>query len=266
MAVLGTAPYHSRETTNVLWDGDIFALHSTQKYPVGMEVQYGVRKFRYAHFGADTNRGVLVSQDISESSVVDTDNIIIASASATDTNDGLIGSRFIQITLASTTANQYAGGTFHTTTDTGLGYTYTIRGNTAVGTPVTGDFRLELYEPLKVAVDNTTDLAIFGHPYTNLEIATAATDIAVVGLTVNTMDVSAEAFGFVQTYGPCTGLQDGTIAVGDQVSLSDGTSGAFQVGGGGGTSVSDLIAEAIVGYCLHAGDTGQHGVFMLQIG
>lgn len=265
MAVLGTAPYHSRETENVLWDGNIFALHATQKYPIGMRVVYGNRIFKYSHFGADTDRGVLVSQDLSESSVVDTDNKLISPASANDINDGTIGSKFIQITLASVSVNDYAGGTFHTTADVGEGYTYTIKGNNATGDPSTNDFRLEIYEPLKVAIDNTTDFAIFGHPYSNLEIATAATDIAVVGVTVNTMDVSAEAFGWLQTYGPATVLTDGSIAVGDQVSLSDGTSGAVQIGGGGGTSVSDLIAEAIVGYCLVVGDSTEHSIIMLQI-
>lgn len=265
MAVLGSAPYHSRETTNVLWDGNLFRLDKNQKYPLGMEVQYGVRKFRYAHFGADTNRGVLISQDFSESSVVDTDNKIIAPASANDVTDGTIGSRFMQITLASVTVDQFAGGTFHTTDDVGEGYTYTIKGNNATGDPATNDFRLEIYEPLKVAVDNTTDFAIFGHPFSNLEIATAATDIATVGVTVNTMDVSAEAFGFVQTWGPASILTDGTIALGDQVSISDTVAGAVQAAGGGGTSVSDLIAEAIVGYCLIDGDTGAHSVIMLQV-
>jgi hypothetical protein len=73
-------------------------------------------------------------------------------------------------------------------------------------------------------------------------------------------------FFWMQTKGVCICLQDGTIAAGDQVSLSDGVSGAVQVIGGGGTAAADILAEAAVGYALYAGDNTGHCGVMLNLG
>lgn len=222
-------------------------------------------EFVYSHFGADTNRGVLVAVDASESSVVDTDNVVVAPASAVTTTDGTVGSKFLEVTLAAVSVNQYAGGYLVVTDDTGEGYTYRIKGNTATDDPASGNIRIELYDKLQVALDATSDIAIQGSLYANLEVATAATDIALAGVACSTMDVSEQAYGWIQVKGVCGILQDGTIAIGDTVSLSDGVAGAVQVGGGGGTSVADLVAEQIIGTCLIAGDDTGHGVFNVAI-
>ncbi len=247
-------------------DFSIYDKDATAKFAIGtrLERQDG-NVYVYSHFGADVNRGVLVAVDASESSVVDTDNVIIAPASAQTTTDGTLGSKFIEITLASVTANQFSGGYFVTTDDTGEGYTYRIKGNTATDDPASGNFRLELHEPLQVAVDGTTDFAIQGSLYANLEIATAATDIALAGVTCQTMDVSEQAYGWVCVKGVVGILQDGTIAIGDMVTLSDGTNGAVQAAAGGGTTIGDLIAEELVGHCLIAGDSTGHGVFKINV-
>ena len=133
MAVLDTSYFSNASPGDVqLFKGNIFRKDATPVYPVGFRVTLaGGRVFRYAQYGADTNRGLIVSQDLSESAVVDTDNVMIAPASAVTVTDGTINSRFIQITLASVTVDQFAGGTLHTTDDTGEGFTYFILGNTA---------------------------------------------------------------------------------------------------------------------------------------
>ncbi|MCU0614545.1 MAG: hypothetical protein MUD09_05615, partial [Desulfobacterales bacterium] len=146
-----------------------FDLHKTPQYRLGFKVEDADGNvYRYAHFGADTNRGVLVAQDVSESSLGDSDNVIVASASCTDTTDGTIGSRYIDVTVgiyASTTAteitaDQFAGGKLITTDDTGEGYTYDIVGNTANSAAT---IRIQLKQPLVVAVDATTDFIILGN-------------------------------------------------------------------------------------------------------
>jgi hypothetical protein len=230
-------------------DFDIFDKHATARYAVGTRVQrQDGNEYVYSHFGADTNRGLLVAQDISESgesAVVD--NALIAPASAVTTSDGTIGSKFIQMTNASITADQFAGGYF-------------------TGDPTTGDIRIELHDPLQVAIDNTTDVMITGSLYANLEAATSATDHIVAGVTVSTMDVSAQAYGWIQTKGNVAGLVDGTIAGGEMVTLSDGVSGAFQVAGGGSTAVVDLVDELILGQCLvAAGASTEHAAMLVQI-
>lgn len=255
-------------------DIDIYEVNATPKYPVGFGFERSDgAKFRYVHYGTTAAAGRLFAQDVSESSLVDTDDVIIA-PSATykvpsepgNIYPGSIGSHYVVITLASTTADQYAGGYFITTDDTGEGYTYRIIGNTATNDPATGKIRLQLYKPLKVALDATTDFCIVGSLYANLEIATAATDMWIAGVVMSAVG-TAGYYGWVQTKGVVGILQDDSaVAVGDMVTLSDNVDGAVQVAAGGGTSISDLIAEHILGYCAIVGDsTGQSGIVLTGI-
>jgi len=241
-----------------------FEQSANPRYHVGYKVELANGDvYRYVHFGATVNRGVLVAGDISETSVADTDNSIIAPASAVTTTDGTLGSRFIQVTIASVTANQFAGAKFITTDDVGEGYTYDIVGNTATGTPASGDIRIELLQPLQVAVDNTTDFAIQANRYHNVEILTT-TDEDPAGVSCATI-TAADNYGWIQTKGIVGILQDGTMTSGCPIQTSDGVSGAVQPMGGGGTDIADIITEVNIGYCLDPGDTTGHGVFFINV-
>src|SRR3990167_6508168 len=168
-----------------------FDLHATAKYPLGFKVEQADGSiYRYAHMGAATNRGLVVAQDLSESSTADTDNAIIAPASAVAVSGitakpGALGSYYVEITLASVTTNQFRGGKFGTTDDTGEGYTYDIIGNTATDNPASGTIRIELAQPLQVALDTSTDFSIVGPRYGNLEACTT-TDEHPAGVTCAT--------------------------------------------------------------------------------
>lgn len=230
---------------------NLYENSATQKFPLGFKLEDAQGNvYRYAKFGAATNRGVVVSHDLSEDSVDDTDNVIIAPASAVNVGDGGIGSYYVEITLASVTLNQYAGGKFITTDDTGEGYTYRIVGNTATGTPASGNFRLQLADPIQVALDTTTDFMIIGSRYGNLEGATSNTDYDIVGVTMATM--TQDYFGWVITKGPVGILSQGTTTSGNAIILST-TAGA----------VTDALTTGVIprwGRCIFAGDsTGAAG-------
>lgn len=248
-----------------------FEMHLLPKYPLGFQVIDSTGKvYRYAHFGANTNRGVLVSSDVSESSLVDTDNVIIAPASAVSVSDetmkpGALGSHYIQLTLASVTANQFAGGTLITTDDTGEGYSYSILGNTATDDPSSGTIRLRLQEPLQVAVDTTTDIAIASNMWHDVEVATTATDAVVCGVSCSTMVIATAPYGWVQTRGLCGVLQDAQLpTIGDTVQLSALTAGAVGIlGGTVAGSLGDFNQQGIVGRCFDIGDsTGASLIFL----
>jgi hypothetical protein len=249
-----------------LTDFNKFDKHATQKFPLGHKVETADGSvYRYSHFGADTNRGVLVSTDRSETCLVDDDNHIIASASAVNTTDGLIGSRFIQMTLASITKNQFVGGKLVTTDDAGEGYTYDIKGNTATDDPATGDIRIELHQPLQVAVTTATDIAIVGSLYHDLEVATM-TDALVVGVSCSTMDVSEQPFGWIQTKGVCGVLQDVNVpTIGAVATLSNITSGAVTIMGGNSTYATYYGLNPIVGIFLDIGDSSGHAAIKLNL-
>ena len=217
---------------------------STQQGDVGaMRELADGRRFRYAYFASATAAGLLVSQDVSATAVVETDNIATA-ADAGATKVTLTDSG----TLGSATADQYAGGYLHTTDDAGEGYTYRIRGNTAASSNAV-DFTL--YDGLVIAVTTATDVAITGSLYGNVHGATAGTDYIISGVTTRVMQ--ANYYGWVQTRGVCTILADGSIAIGDNLTLSDGVAGAVQL--------KDAETEPLVGQALFAPDnTGHVGV------
>lgn len=255
---------------NLIFDGNIYRLDATPKYPLGFGVQRADgSRYRYSQFGAVTNRGVLCSQDVSETSIPDTDNGIVASASAATTTDGTAGQRFIQITMDGVIANQFAGAYFTTNDDTGEGYTYRIKGNTASGNPAALSYRMELYDNLVAAVDNTTDYSIVGLPWNDLEVATRTTDSILSGVSQRT-STAALPFQFVQTAGVCTVLQDIHVpAIGDPVMLSPLTAGSvakyFGLGSNGATDVAVEGAHFVIGYCCDAGDSTGHTVIMLNL-
>lgn len=238
---------------------DKYKQDSSARYPVGYKIETACGDvYRYAHFSEDVDRGVLVSQDISESSSRDGDNIVVAPASAQTTSDGTLGSRFLEMTLASITADQFAGGKLVVTDDSGEGYTYDIVGNTATGDPASGNIRIELVRGLAVALDATSDTALIGSKYANLEIATAGTDYFVAGVSCASIDVSDKPFGWVQSKGVVGILQDNAVSNGDQVCISDSVSGAVKAQ----DSVTD---EAKVGNCIDTGDSTGHGTFDINV-
>lgn len=253
-----------------LFDGNIYQKTAKPKYQLGFLVtRADGARYRYAQYGAATNRGVLVSQDISETGQVDTDNGMVAPASAVTTTDGTIGSYFIEITKDGIIANQYAGGYLTTNDDVGEGYTYRIKGNTASGNPTGTNFRLELYEPLQVAVDATTDYSVIGLPWNNIEIATRTTDSILSGVSCNT-STAALPFGFVQTCGIVTVLQDIHVpAIGDPVCLSSLISGAVQkYFGTGSVGETDAPVEGnnyVIGFCVDPGDSTGHTPIFLNL-
>jgi len=249
-------------------DFNKFDKHATPRFAVGFKVEDGDGNvYRYSHFGADVNRGVLVSQDLSESSLGDSDNAIVASASCTVTTDGTAGSKYLEITTGiygsttntEITEDQFAGGKFITSDDAGEGYTYDIVGNSA-NTAAT--IRLQLKQPLQVAVTAATDFIIVGNRYANLEIATNGTDCATAGVTCQTMDVSEEAWGWVQTKGVVGILCHGTDVVGENISLTNLISGAV-VCASNAAAIASI--DTIVGSCYVAGDSTGHGAYYINL-
>lgn len=250
-------------------DFDPYESNSTAKWALGtgLEDQRG-NKYRYVHFGAAVNPGVIVAQDFSESSKDESSNYVVAPASAVAIADesisaGKIGSRFVEMSLGSVTLDQYAGGDLCITSDTGAGFAYRIKGNTITGNPATGTFRMELYKPLASGLDATSEVVLAGSRYANCEIATAATDNDIAGVSMNYQ--TAGTFGWVCSKGRATILRDATtIAQGDMLALSTNIDGSVQVCGDNNLSLNDAIAGTqIVGYAVSIGQAA--GSIVAQI-
>jgi len=249
-------------------DVDIHETNSTPKFALGTGfTRQDGNKFRYVHAGADVDIARLVATDVSESCLTSKTNVVINPTSAvaidnTNIDAGAVGSTYIQATITAT-ANQFAGGYLHLDGNggAGAGAIYRIKGNTATDDPASGDCRLELYEKIKVAVDQTTDIAITGSPYANVEGATSSTDEMAVGVSV--VGISNNNYGWVCTHGVATVIADGNTNQFDQLTpagragrvlpIINPTSAAFQL---------DLKP---VGYATTAIAAGSYGGAMITI-
>lgn len=236
-----------------------FDLHATPKYALGFKVEQADGSvYRYVHTGAASNRGVLLAGDLSETSQVDLDDSVIAPASAVAVSGealkpGSIGSRYVEVTIAAITADQFAGAKFVTTDDTGEGYTYDVIGNTATDNPASGNIRLELAQPLQVALDATTDVAITGNRYSDVETSNTA-DVDLVGVACATT-TSALPYCWAQSKGVVGILQDGSISVGNAITPSSA----------GNVKVVGAVTDYAIGVCVDTGDTTGHGTFKINL-
>jgi hypothetical protein len=222
----------------------IYDESSTQEYPIGTKREFeDGRVFRYASFAAATGAGLVVSQDISETAIVESDGkLTAASAGATEVTYTDAG------TVGSATANQYAGGYLHTTDDAGEGYNYRIKSNTAASSNA---ITFTLYDSLQVAVTTATDVAVTGNLYNQVRAALGTADYIVCGVTP--IAFTSGYYGWIQTRGVAVILTDGSdIGIGVPTMLSDATAGAVEVADN---------SHPLVGFITHAADdTGYMGV------
>lgn len=222
-------------------DVNIYEEHTTPRFAVGtkFERQDGA-VFRYAHFGATVDSaGYLLSTDLSESCVTMLPLSVVASSSTyqmPEEPSGLYpamkGSKYLMVTKASVTADDYAGGYLVMSSgNLSTTHTYRIKGNTATGTPASGSFRIELYDKLQAGVGSSTAVTIIGSKYANLEAANVATGTDGVCAGVSLVKITtADDYGWIQTKGICGVLAgESTILAGRGVVMSTEVVGAVDV-------------------------------------
>jgi len=230
----------------------IYTESSTAKFAIGEKLEFADgRCFRYGYTAAAVNAGLLVSQDVSATALVESDDIVI---DASGDYSPAAGSSKVQITLASISANDYAGALLQITDDDGEGIQYRIKSNSATGKTTAGKVDIELFDPIKVALTTSSDFAIVGSLWYNVRGATAGTDYVVSGVTP--IAFTANYYGWFQTAGIATILADGSIAIADNLTLSDGVTGAVQL--------KDAETEPLIGYACYAPDNTGHVGVVLQ--
>ena len=217
-------------------DINVFDRDTSPRFSVGFGfLRSDGNMFRYVQYGDAVQAGTVVGNVATNSNLASTGGLVVAPATAVAVNGdpasirpGAIGSRFVEIILATVAANQFAGGYLAITKDTGVGYTYRVRGNTATDNPATGNFRMELYEPIKVALDNTTDIAIAASKYSNVYpyVAIEGTQSNVVGVAMTL--VSNNNYGWVCTRGRVGALAKTTNTGIGNVAVVSLTSGSYQ--------------------------------------
>jgi len=255
----------------------IFEVSTVQNYPLGHKMEFEDGSvFRYAYFSTGCGPGKVAAQDVSLTNLASIDGKFVDSAgSAKDTyavGDKVIFVRDSTVFASDTdVANNYAGGYFGITDDTGEGHTYRIK-ESSIGDldEVQGLIKFTLYDGLAAALDSQTSCGLVGHPYKNLTIAVANTDSPVKGVT--RVDVAAAEYAWIQTRGVVYCLCDeavGTVAINSPAVVSDGVNGALTVLGQGTAAseenLAQLTTEAIVGEWLSVGVDGEYAPVFIRL-
>lgn len=239
----------------------IYTESSTAKFAIGEKLEFADgRVFRYGYTAAAINAAELVSQDVSATCLVETDNIVIAAANGFSP---AAGSTKLQITLASITKDQYAGAYLQIANDggdgTGEGIQYRIKSNSATGFTTAGKVDIELYDPIKVALTTASDIAITGGLWYNVRGALGGASDATVDYIISGVSpiaFTANYYGWFQTAGIALISCDGALAVGVNCTLSDTDVGHVQL--------KDAETEPLVGYTTYASDDNAHVGVVLQ--
>lgn len=261
-------------TPGVGADIDIYESSTNPKYAVGFGfTRADGNKYRYCHLGAISNRGTLISTDVSESNLPKGSGINAGALVANVTkragetlNPNVVGARYMQLVITAT-ADQFAGAYINIVSGAGAGFTYRITGNTAdtADNPVDGNIYMDLNDSIQVAIDSTSDLVIAGSAYANVEGATT-TDRVAIGVTVT--NNSATSWGWVQSAGIIGVLQDVIIGgVGRQLYLSSNTTGAVMSVPTGLNSNVDytILGFPLVGYIVEPGSSADYTLAYLTL-
>ena len=231
-------------------DVNVNTVDAAPRYPVGYKVERADGNiYRYVHVGTTVNAGNLVGPS-TNGQLAYTAALVTASASAVSVAaeypilPGQVGSHWLQVTIASIAANKYQGGYLITTEGTGLGHTYRIVGNTATGSPVTGQLYIQLADAIQTAITATTAVIIQQSLFTDLVIA-PTTSAVVTGVLTQTTS-STNAWGWVCTRGIIGCAEDGTNTVvpGQQVIASGNVAGSYASQGKSATTLATNAFQA----------------------
>ena len=199
---------------------DIFTSSATQATDLGAVASTGdARIFRYCLAGATS----LVPGKLQAGSAQDTTNLnpsgglAVAAAAIGATQITLTGS----LTLA---ANLLAGSYMSVAVTPGQGYTYKVKGNTAVTSAANCVVTLE--DPLIIALTTSSKVLFAANPYSNVIVNPATASSSPCGVAIFIV-VNAQ-YGWVQTRGMCGVLSDGSTAVGLGLAPSASVAGAVK--------------------------------------
>lgn len=253
---------------NVGADINFTQVDATPKFPVGQFIQKADGSiYHYGYSSAGVAAGRAVGPTFASAGVVTTTGVKSITASTAVAGDsiavGAAGSKFVQITVSGVTANLYRGGYFIVDAGSGKGYSYRIAGNTATGNPVSGDFRLELKEPLAVTLYTSTQWIIVPCMWNDLGDCETTTNTVFAGVSMGTT-TTAKPYGWFCTRGQVGCNLIGTITAGQAVALSS-TAGSLMLAGYGGSTVALLQGIDAVGYCVQPPKTsGGVGVVFIN--
>jgi len=153
-------------------------------------------------------------------------------------------------------ANLYGEGYCQVDTTPGNGYTYGVAGHAAITSSVA--FTVYLQDPIQVALTASSTVGLVHNPGKNVIVMPTTATAAVAG--VAPYIISTAQYGWLQTWGPCSVLINGTPGVGIGVVISATTAGAVDV-----AAVAAEINTRQVGHMMQVGVSTKNNMVFLRI-
>lgn len=227
---------------------DVFTSAAVQATDLGAIASTGDgRYFRYVLAGGTS----LVPGKLQQSSAQDTTNLnpsgglsVLAAA---------IGATQVTISSSITlTANQLAGGYLGVNVTPGQGYTYRIKGNSAVSSAANCVVTLE--DPIQVALTTSSKIVLTASPFNSVIVNPTTATGSPVGVAV--YPITNAQYGWIQSHGVVCCLTDAGTTVGLGYKPSTNTAGAV---------MSMAATGALVGYAINTGVTTEYDNIFLTI-
>lgn len=226
-----------------------FASSAIQNHPLGsrLELNDG-RVFRYCQAVAATVAGNLYQSAAP-----------IANHLANTPPAVAIGAESFTYTPGATggAANLYAEGYLQVDTTPGEGYTYTVSGHAAITSSTA--FTLNLLDPIQVALTTSSRVGLVHNPYKNVVIQPTTQTATTAG--VAPCIIGTAEYGWLQTWGPCSTLINGTPAITAPVVNGGTTAGSVDKW----TTAAADVAVQPVGHMMQTGVSAKMNFVFLQI-
>jgi len=177
------------------------------------------RVFRYAKAGSSAIAAGVLCQG--PAPVANHKNIAVYAAAS-------VGDTLLYVTLAGTSvsANDYAEGYVHANNTSPAGNIYKIKSHPDLNVSVSTTLALTLYDPITKAFTTSSKVTLTKSPYNSIVIAPSS-GLTQIPVGVPIVDIAAGYYGWVQTWGPCPVLTQGTVVIGQNVGLGGTTDGAI---------------------------------------
>ena len=228
---------------------DVYSWTTDQRHPLGFrQATRDGRVFHYCQAGASD----LVAGNVEQSAAP------IANHLAQTPPAVAAGAKSFSFTPGATAgaANLYAEGYLQVDTTPGNGYTYKVSGHAAITASTA--FTLNLEDPIQVALTTSSRVGLVHNAYKNVIVNPTTATAAVAG--VAPAPITATSYGWLQTWGPCSTLINGTPGVGIGVVISATTAGAVDV-----AAVAAEINVRIIGHMMQVGVSTKNNFVNLKI-
>tara|TARA_Y100000310_G_scaffold145708_1_gene145113 strand:- start:263 stop:1162 length:900 start_codon:yes stop_codon:yes gene_type:complete len=231
--------FHIGESTDdiSLASADPYTQGTAKLFPLGTELVWGERAFRYVFMNGAVTAGKLVQQPAvvgNHSQMTATATTAVTTSSTSEISVETQGDDDF-------TLNEYADGYLYVNDADGEGQSWKVKSHPAHDHSDDASVVVTVYDRITTALATTSELTIVLNPYKDVIVAPASESGAVLGATV--IDMSDDNYGWVQFKGPKAMLISNAVVVtGGNVVRSTTDAGAIQA------APSDILYP--VGQCM----------------